>query len=84
MFEQPFRRNIVIANCLATMRRIGTEIVEGKKKELASSLNGEKDQLLDKDILSALLRCNMRETGAARMDDDEVLAQIATFIVAGA
>lgn len=80
---QPFRRNIVIRDCLATMRRIGTEIVREKKGELESLKAGDKEQLLDKDILSALIRANMRETGSASLDDEEVVAQIATFLVAG-
>lgn len=65
------------------MRRIGLEILRDKKQELAALTADNKEQGLDKDLLSALIRCNMQEAGTAKMDDEEVLAQIATFIVAG-
>jgi len=67
------------------MNRIGTEIVQAKKADmaLADSL-GEKEHLLEKDLLSGLLRSNtMQENDLGKMDDEEVLAQIATFIIAG-
>ncbi|KAG8877206.1 hypothetical protein FRB97_003592 [Tulasnella sp. 331] len=83
--ELPFRSNIVTRNCKAVMSRIGTEMVQAKKAELAlADSSGEKAQLVEKDVLSALLRSNnLQENALGRMEDDEVLAQIATFIVAG-
>ncbi|KAG9034812.1 hypothetical protein FRB95_012505 [Tulasnella sp. JGI-2019a] len=80
----PFKRNIVALNCKAVMHRIGSEIVQEKKKDLdLAKASGKADQLVEKDVLSAILRCNMQEIGAGKITDDEVLAQIATFIVAG-
>ena len=66
------------------MGRIGSEIVQEKKKELASSAEKGGDEMLGKDVLSALIKANTQETGVGKMDDNEVLAQIATFMIAGA
>lgn len=82
-WSKPLRRNIVIKECLATMRRIGLAIVQDKKQVLAAVHGDEKNRTVEKDLLTALIRSNMQETGARRMDDEEVLAQIATFIIAG-
>jgi len=75
----------------ATMRRIGTKIIEDKKAALVAGVGGgkeavvEKNNVKDRDLLSLLIKANIASDVAEsqRMSDEEVLAQISTFIMAG-
>lgn len=87
---QPFARNKLVSRCVQTMRKFGIQIVEERKAELVAKIgsgsevqNGIGSEVVEKDIISALLRCNLDESSEAKMDDEEVLAQIATFLIAG-
>ncbi|KZO92420.1 cytochrome P450 [Calocera viscosa TUFC12733] len=88
----PVKRNRIERTALGTMRRIGLELVRRKKKAVRQTLDGkreEKDvgrsQLAGKDVLTALVRANMANDVPAsqKLDDEEVLAQISTFLLAG-
>jgi len=77
---------------MATMRRIGLELVRGKKDAVMRTMDGkreEKDigrsQVAGRDLLTALVRANMANDVPAsqKMDDNETLAQISTFLIAG-
>jgi len=70
------------------MRRIGLGLVVEKKAAILKELNGQgKDEsgrgLHGRDLLSLLLKANMAADEHQRISDDDVLAQVPTFIVAG-
>ncbi|KAJ2921253.1 hypothetical protein H1R20_g15838, partial [Candolleomyces eurysporus] len=69
----------------ATMDRVGRELLESSKKNLQTSGKVEKSALKGRDILTLLLRANMATDVPEhqRMSDEEVLAQIPTFLAAG-
>ncbi|KAI0318662.1 cytochrome P450 [Amylostereum chailletii] len=82
------RRNINAAH--ATMDRIGRQLLaEMKEAVRAAAANGdakiERKDFRRKDLLSLLVKANMAtdlpESG--RLSDDEVLAQVPTFLIAG-
>ncbi|KZT59286.1 cytochrome P450 [Calocera cornea HHB12733] len=72
-----------------TMRRVGMELIQRKKAEVAKGLVGEKPSsntvVVGRDILSALIRANMASdvSYTHKLTDEEVLSQITTFILAG-
>ncbi|KZT57538.1 cytochrome P450 [Calocera cornea HHB12733] len=88
----PIKRNQLQKRAMATMRRVGLELVRRKKEAVMRSMDGkreEKDigrhQLAGRDLLTALVRANMANDVPAsqQLDDEEVLAQISTFLLAG-
>ncbi|KAK6984822.1 cytochrome P450 [Favolaschia claudopus] len=70
-----------IEHAQATMRRIGLGLLEDSKKQIASG--GE--SRVSRDLLSLLVRANMDKDvpEGQRLSDDDVLAQVPTFLVAG-
>ncbi|KAF5371679.1 hypothetical protein D9758_003487 [Tetrapyrgos nigripes] len=60
---------------LKTSKKVGKELLESKGEDAAA-----RDE---KDILSVLVRSNRAEDIKKRMNEDEVLSQIATLILAG-
>ncbi|EJU01602.1 cytochrome P450 [Dacryopinax primogenitus] len=74
---------------MQTMRRVGMELIQKKKAEVARSKVGEKETsgtvVGGRDILSALIRANMASDvlPTHRLTDEEVLSQITTFLLAG-
>ncbi|KAG8983134.1 hypothetical protein FRB90_006289 [Tulasnella sp. 427] len=79
----PLKRNQVTSNALAILRKVGQELIDAKRKDLASLPDGGADELLGQDLLNVLLRSNMKETASQMMSDEEVIAQINTFVIAG-
>lgn len=75
--RKPTKNNAILTTGRTTMQRVGRELVAQKKADLAElARQGEdKDQLLGKDILSVLIKSNMNETAAGRLDDETVIAQ---------
>ncbi|KAI0346966.1 cytochrome P450 [Trametopsis cervina] len=72
----------------ATMRRIGLQLLAEKRAAiLAASGNNnvEKKHVLGRDLLTLLIKANLATDipDSQRLTDDEVLAQVPTFIVAG-
>ncbi|KAL1716783.1 cytochrome P450 [Schizophyllum commune] len=68
----------------STMARIGRQLLaEAKAKAMA--IKQEKDGLRSRprDLLSLLVRANLAESAKGRMSDEDVLAQVPTFLVAG-
>lgn len=55
------------------MRRIGSQMIEDKKAE-AKQL-GDDTSINGNDLLSILIRANMKEEVAERLDDDTLLAR---------
>ncbi|KAK4685639.1 hypothetical protein P7C73_g4507, partial [Tremellales sp. Uapishka_1] len=84
----PTKETRTIANSSRVTRRIGRQLIDDKKKAiLASNVGGnvEKAQDFGKDLLSILIRANMASDLKAdqKLSDEEVLAQITTFMLAG-
>lgn len=57
---------------MAVMRRIGSRIVKDKKAEVEQL--GESSSIVGRDLLSVLIRANMNEDAAERLDDETLLA----------
>ncbi|KAJ8453556.1 hypothetical protein ONZ45_g19671 [Pleurotus djamor] len=74
---------------ISVMRRIGTELLTSSKAAVAQSRNGDhKDSVHDlksRNLLSLLVRANTSDDipESSKLNDEDVLAQIPTFIVAG-
>ncbi|KAE9404971.1 cytochrome P450 [Gymnopus androsaceus JB14] len=65
-----------------TMNRIGQNLLRESKASLQAS--GEKaGDLKSRDLLTLLLRSNMSGEPSQRMSDEDVLAQVPTFLAAG-
>ncbi|KZT61473.1 cytochrome P450 [Calocera cornea HHB12733] len=88
------KRDKIMKASLNTTNRIGMELVRAKKAAVQQEMRlssskaeegVEKSKIVGRDLLSALIRANMAAdlSPAHRMSDEEVLAQISTFIVAG-
>ncbi|KAJ6528626.1 cytochrome P450 [Mycena vulgaris] len=79
------RRKIdkVIDNSQAVMRRIGQRLLRDSKQKIA--LGSSVDSVSSRDLLSLLVRANTTEDipEAQRLSDEDVLAQVPTFLVAG-
>ncbi|RPD61233.1 cytochrome P450 [Lentinus tigrinus ALCF2SS1-6] len=87
--------NAAMQEANATMRRIGMELIEqrragvsekversGSESEKAGAIEGDKT-VLDRDLLSVLIRSNISEVPTQRMSINEILCQISTFLAAG-
>jgi len=73
-----------------TMDRIGMEIIKERKAELLRATTGEKidgklEELQGRDLLTLLLKANVAADipESQRLSDEDVLAQVPTFTVAG-
>ncbi|KIK04008.1 hypothetical protein K443DRAFT_676319 [Laccaria amethystina LaAM-08-1] len=68
-----------------TMSRIGEELLSNSKAAVSQNESLEKDTWKTRDLLSLLVRANVATdlTESQQMLDEDVLAQIPTFIVAG-
>ncbi|KAJ2913200.1 hypothetical protein MD484_g7214, partial [Candolleomyces efflorescens] len=72
----------------ATMDKVGRELLDKSKENLQTSggkVEKSSERLKSRDILTLLLKANMATDipEHQRMNDDEVLAQIPTFLAAG-
>ncbi|EIW75992.1 cytochrome P450 [Coniophora puteana RWD-64-598 SS2] len=77
----PRERGRQVATAKGTMARIGRELLaESKAAALEEQKSGKKSRA--RDLLTLLVKANMAE-GANNMSDEDVLAQIPTFLVAG-
>jgi len=77
-------KNIAIAQ--TTMARIGRQLLSDSKASItASEKAGEKNTVHGRDLLSLLVRANTATdlSDSQRMSDEDVLAQVPTFLVAG-
>ncbi|TCD69789.1 hypothetical protein EIP91_006326 [Steccherinum ochraceum] len=83
----PTERSRRVDGALKTMHRIGMELIQQKKAAILSETSGsvEKSDFQGKDLLSLLIKANMASDVPEnmRMSDEDVLAQVPTFIVAG-
>ncbi|KZO98275.1 cytochrome P450 [Calocera viscosa TUFC12733] len=84
----PLRINRLMKASLKTVQRIGMDLVHARTEAVQQEIESktvEKNSIVGKDILSALVRSNMAVDLAAthRMSDEEVMAQISTMVTAG-
>jgi cytochrome P450 len=81
------KNNIVVAESRSMCDAIGRGIVERAKRAIEAEYSGgfAKNTDMGKDLLSLLMKANMAPDLRAdqRLSDDEVLAQITTFMLAG-
>ncbi|KAJ7140154.1 cytochrome P450 [Mycena crocata] len=79
----PTKRNKIIEESQATMVRIGREILDNSKREIAE--NGTFETGRGRDLLTLLVRANTSKEipENQRLSDEQVLAQVPTFLVAG-
>ncbi|KAJ6500711.1 cytochrome P450 [Mycena sanguinolenta] len=73
----------VMENSQAVMRRIGLQLLQESKNEMAESGTFEKGRA--RDLLSLLVRANTSKDlpASQQLSDEDVLAQVPTFLVAG-
>nr|BAK09450.1 cytochrome P450 [Postia placenta] len=84
----PDSRSQRIANARKVMRRMGMKLITKKKSEilrLAADGEKEKGNLQSRDVLTLLIKANMATDlpESHRLSDEDVLAQVPTFLVAG-
>lgn len=65
-----------------TLNRIGKQLLKERESSFDPRVS-EQEKYEVKDILSLLVRANADDAGDQRLPEDQVLAQIPTFIVAG-
>ncbi|KAJ7099283.1 cytochrome P450 [Mycena belliarum] len=81
----PTRLDATLRSSQAAMLRIGARLLAESRREIAAGEKGEAS-LRARDLLTLLVRANMDADGSgagARLSDEDVLAQVPTFIVAG-
>ncbi|KAJ7498342.1 cytochrome P450, partial [Mycena galericulata] len=73
-----------IETAQATMMKIGQQLLQASKNEMAEDGTFEKGQW-SRDLLSLLVRANTAKDlpASQRLSDEDVLAQVPTFLVAG-
>ncbi|KAF8195296.1 cytochrome P450 [Mycena galopus ATCC 62051] len=73
----------IINESQATMRRIGQELLRESRRKIAEGQSADSAAL--RDLLSLLVRANMSKDicEAQRLSEEDVLAQVPTFLVAG-
>ncbi|KAF8206821.1 cytochrome P450 [Mycena galopus ATCC 62051] len=77
----PLSEEKSITDAQATMKRIGRQLLEDSKRDIAE--NGDAGR--GRDLLSLLVRANTSKElpENQRLSDDDVIAQVPTFLVAG-
>ncbi|KAJ7646852.1 cytochrome P450 [Roridomyces roridus] len=83
----PSKTDALIEECQATMMQIGRKLLQQSKDEMAGDGTFEKGsgRTIARDLLSLLVRANTAKDIPAhqRLSDEDVLAQVPTFLVAG-
>ncbi|KAG9010606.1 hypothetical protein FRB93_003874 [Tulasnella sp. JGI-2019a] len=77
----PIGSNVANQRNRYIMDRVGLQMITDKKVEVQTL--GIDAEALGKDLLSVMLRSNLQENSADRLDDETLRAQIATFLLAG-
>lgn len=72
-----------IREARATMDRIGKDLLNNAKRELLSEKSNESSGKAGKDLLTLLVKSNMNEKEGQQMSDEDVVAQVPTFLIAG-
>ncbi|KAH9968095.1 cytochrome P450 [Russula dissimulans] len=86
----PTDRSRLFASTLESLRSLGRSLISQKKAEILTSESNvksgvEKRSIQGRDLLSLLIKANMATDigDSARMTDEEILAQVPTFLIAG-
>ncbi|KDQ20465.1 hypothetical protein BOTBODRAFT_26477 [Botryobasidium botryosum FD-172 SS1] len=80
----PDKRNRQIRRSQAVISRIGSKLVSEKREAILSEKGGlSADHVGNKDILSLLIKSNLAEAEGQRLSDEELLAQVSTFLLVG-
>lgn len=83
----PTESSRIIKECYDLCCGIGRDIVHRKRRQIQAEYSGDIEKKTDmgKDLLSILMKANMAPDlrPDQKMSDDEVLAQITTFMLAG-
>ncbi|KAF8144317.1 cytochrome P450 [Mycena galopus ATCC 62051] len=79
------RQDKTIVAAQATMKRIGRELLAEAKREISENGTFEMGTGRARDLLSLLVRANTQKELAPsqRLSDEDVIAQVPTFLVAG-
>ncbi|KAJ7284064.1 cytochrome P450 [Mycena rebaudengoi] len=79
----PTKLGKIIERSQLVMKRIGTELLRESKRQIAEGGSSQKER--SRDLLSLLVRANAATDipASQRLSDDDVLAQVPTFLVAG-
>ncbi|KAJ7073332.1 cytochrome P450 [Mycena belliarum] len=77
----PTARDRLERGAQSTMKRIGRELLAESKREIAADAEGKRAR----DLLSLLVRANTAKDlpASQRLSDEDVVAQVPTFLVAG-
>ncbi|KAJ7616656.1 cytochrome P450 [Roridomyces roridus] len=80
----PTKRDTVHIKSQATMKRIGAQLLDESKRQIAENGTFE-EGTSGRDLFSLLVRANTAKDVSAkqRLSNDDVLAQVPTFLVAG-
>ncbi|KAI9463998.1 cytochrome P450 [Lactarius psammicola] len=87
----PTDRSRALSSTLRAIRVIGKDLISQKKSEILASADVdakggvEKRNIQGRDLLSLLIKANMATDipDSARMSEEEILAQVPTFLIAG-
>ncbi|KAF9265908.1 cytochrome P450 [Marasmius fiardii PR-910] len=71
-----------IRDARGTMDRIGRELLVNAKRGLLSEKDNNSESA-GKDLLTLLVKSNMNEKQGQQMSDEDVVAQVPTFLIAG-
>ncbi|KAG8881596.1 hypothetical protein FRB97_009349 [Tulasnella sp. 331] len=77
----PIGSNVVNNRSREVMDRVGDQMVKDKKAEVEQL--GESSSSEGRDLLGVLIRANLKEHAADRLDDKTLRAEISTFLLAG-
>ncbi|KAH8990773.1 cytochrome P450 [Lactarius akahatsu] len=87
----PTDRSRALSSTINATRALGKDLITRKKSEILASAEVdakggvEKRNIQGRDLLSLLIKANMATDipDSARMSDEEILAQVPTFLIAG-
>ncbi|KAF8894814.1 cytochrome P450 [Infundibulicybe gibba] len=83
----PAEKDAEIKVATDTMSRIGRELIDGSKKAMSESMEkgDSASKRATRDLLSLLVRANTATDlpASQRLDDQDILAQVPTFLAAG-
>ncbi|KAG8869104.1 hypothetical protein FRB97_001597, partial [Tulasnella sp. 331] len=77
---KPIGSNVAMNRSKAVFQRVSLQLIMEKKAEVERL--GEESTIGGKDLLSILIRANLQENAADRLDDETLAAEIGTFLLA--
>ncbi|KAJ6564735.1 cytochrome P450 [Mycena capillaripes] len=85
LWHIPLKREKIVMEAQATMMRIGRGLLADSRREIAENGSFETGTGRARDLLSLLVRANTSKDlpASQRLSDEDVIAQVPTFLVAG-